>query len=633
MHHFFETIAIKRYQNICCEVNHLDGPMRDLPDEALMRKYQKLRRRRREGADLSDLLPTAFAIVREACRRTIGIRQYDLQIQAGAALVEGKVVEMKTGEGKTFVAPLAAALLALDPNGVHILTANDYLAGRDAEKLRPAYEMIGLHVGCVLADTPASRREQAYKCDVTYTTVVQLGFDFLRDYFRNDPKTLRQNDIWKFMRSNIDGTTRENRCLRGRHCCILDEVDSLLIDYARRPLSLSVQAENQHPPEVYRVTRNFVLTELTRDRDFEVDEVNRDVELTDEGIERVKSLQNEYSYLNLLSSEWEARVEEAISAELLFEKGVHYVLQNNCVCLVDQSSGRLMSGQRLGGELHQALEAKENVPIQPRQTVAKKITIQSLLRPYKHLAGMTGTAWEARREFQSVYNMKTVRFPPRLEDQTDVREPLLFSDNDARWRAVTDEIETEHAAGRPVLVGTRSVKSSEKLSDMLDQRGISHQLLNAVNEASEAEIIANAGEKGHVTVAAHMAGRGVEIALGDGVKDLGGMHVIATEFHPLHRMDRQLAGRTGRRGQPGSVRFFGCVEDDVFKSLTEREGKRLRALMPDDDRPVDYKEVSSFIEKAQRRFARHFAQVRKKLLSRDLMREEGERILFGQDKL
>ncbi|MBS3764265.1 MAG: preprotein translocase subunit SecA, partial [Planctomycetes bacterium] len=559
-------LTLRRYRKLTQRVEKHEAGFREEDDAQLREAYLELRKRRRKGAALDSLAPEVFALVRETSRRKINIRQYPMQVQAGFALAESNVLEMKTGEGKTFVAPLAAALYALDQNGVHVLTANDYLAGRDAEKLKPVYEQLGLKVSCVLADTPPRERAAAYNADITYTTVPQLGFDFLRQYFQEDPDSLRQRNMWKYMRSELDDSTREGRCLRGRYFAILDEVDSILIDYARRPLSISVQADIQHPAELYAVVRQFALTTLQEDKHYEIDKVERNVDLTDRGTEQIRTLSEEYGHWHLLEAEWEKRVEEALVAEYLYEKGTHYVIRQGTVCLIDQTSGRLMVGQRLGGELHQAVEAKEGVQICPRQEVAKKITVQSLIRPYDHLSGMTGTAWEAKRELSNVYSMKTVRFPPRRADQTEFRPDAAFAESDHRWEAVVEEVDAEHAKGRPLLVGTRSVEASEQLSEMLEEKGIEHDVLNAVNHEREAEIIAHAGEVGRVTVATNMAGRGVEITLGEGTADRGGIHVLGTERHLLGRMDRQLAGRTGRRGQPGSVHFFASLEDDIFEA-------------------------------------------------------------------
>ena len=628
-----KTLRRRRYRKQVEEINRLEERMRELADGEFPERLLALRRRRRKGARLEGLLPQMYALVREATRRGIGIRQYDVQVAAAIALAEGHIIEMNTGEGKSFVAPLAACLYALDRRGVHVLTANDYLAARDASLLRPVYNMLGLTVEAVLADTPPADRAKAYRADLTYTTVRQLGFDFLRQYFEQAPEALRKHDMWSFLRSDIDGSSREKRCLRGRHFAILDEVDSILIDYARSPLSISVEADIQRPAEVYVKARQFALDGLENLRDFTLDKVRRTVELTDSGRRKIRELQEDYGYLHLMDAEWEERLEEALAAEHLFKKGRDHVVRGQSILLVDQTSGRLMIGQRLGGELHQALEAKEGVLIQPRQKVARKITIQALIRPYENLAGMTGTAWEARGEFSSVYGMKTVRFAPRLPLRRERRPDLVFRDAEARWETVASEVEALHAAGRPILVGTGSVENSQILSRMLKDRGVPHEVLNAVDHAREAEIIAQAGQRGSVTVAAKMAGRGVEIKLGKGVEELGGMHVIGTERHILSRIDRQLAGRCGRRGQPGSVQFYASLEDGVLEVLPESARRRAGKYCRRGTDPHRSRELENLFDEAQAMFAARFAQIRKMLLVQDLAQEETQRILFGQQNL
>jgi preprotein translocase subunit SecA len=627
-----ETVQRRRLWRQIEQVNRLDPQMRTLADEEFPERMLDLRRRRRKGAQLSALLPEMYALVREASRRAIGVRPYDVQVAGALGLAEGRVIEMNTGEGKTFVAPLAACLYALDQRGVHVLTANDYLAGRDARLLEPVYSMLGLKVGMVLADTPARERAGAYRADVTYTTVPQLGFDFLRQYFEQAPDTLRQNDMWQYLHSEIDGTSREKRCLRGRYLAILDEADSILIDYARSPLSISVESEVQRPGEVYARARQFATAVLAERTEFTLDKVRRTVELTDKGKRKIPELNEEYGYLHLMDAEWEERVSEALRAEHLLRSGEHYVVQGGHVLLVDQTSGRLLIGQRLGGEAHQALEAKEGVQILPRQTVAKKITIQSLMRPYENLAGMTGTAWEARCAFAAVYGMRTIRFAPRLPLKRDRRPDRFFAQSDARWEAVAADIAAQHAAGRPILVGTRSVEKSQTLSRMLEEQNVPHRVLNAVDHAEEAEIIAEAGQKGSVTVATNMAGRGVEIKLGDGVADLGGMHVIGAERHTMARVDRQLAGRCGRRGQPGTVQFYGSLEDDMLEALPERRRKRLKRRHAGSG-PIRSADVPRLFDRVQRMFDARFAQMRRALLVQDLAQEEADRILFGQQNL
>jgi len=632
---FSESAARSRSAKVAAQVNRLEGQISKLADAELPERVLELRRRRRKGAELAELLPQMAALVREASRRAINVRQYDVQIAAASALSQGSVIEMNTGEGKTFVAPIAACLYALDGRGTHVLTANDYLAGRDAAMLKPLYNMLGFTVGVVLADTPVSERARAYRSDVTYTTVPQLGFDFLRQYFEQAPEALRKSDIWQFLRSDIDGSNQEKRALRGRYCAILDEVDSVLIDYGRSPLSISVLADTQRPAEVYVRARQFALGVLDSPADYSVDKVRRSVELTARGKRKIEQLQRDYGYLHLMDAEWEERLKEALLAEHLFRKGEHYVVQHQQgILLVDQTSGRLMIGQRLGGELHQALEAKEGVPIQPRQKVAKKITVQSLMRPYENLAGMTGTAWEIRRELSGVYNMKTIRFSPRLPLKRERRPDLFFADADARWEAVARDVAAEYAKGRPVLVGTRSVEKSRRLSELLDELKVPHQVLNAVDHANEAEIIAHGGEKGRVTVATNMAGRGVEIKLGKGVAELGGMHVVGTERHTVGRLDRQLMGRVGRRGQPGSAQFYASVEDDVLVVLSEGQRKRLkRKYARRGKNPWTSKRLEKLFNTVQAMFSQHFARIRRNLLLQDLAQEEADKILFGQQNL
>jgi len=631
---FLESLRHRRCWELVAGVNEFERQVSGLTADELRGRSMELRARRRRGEALLRLAPEMYALVREACRRVLDIRQYDVQVAGAAGLAGGCVIEMNTGEGKTFIAPMAACLYALDRRGVHVLTSNDYLAGRDHALLEPVYEMLGFTSRVVLSDTPVAQRARAYRADITYTTVRQLGFDFLRQYFQYAPEALRRRDIWRFLHSDIDGSTPEKQALRGRHFAVLDEVDSILIDSARAPLSLSVEAGIQRPAEAYERARAFALRALADGTDFTVDRARRKVELTDRGKAKIEELEKEYGYLHLMSSEWQERLEEALTAEHLFTRGEHYVVQGDEVLLVDETSGRLMLGQRLGEELHQALEAKEGVPVRPRRTTARKITVQGLIRAYENLAGMTGTAWEARGEFKSVYDMAMVRFAPRRPLRREFREDLFFCDSDARWEAVASAIQREHERGRPVLVGTRSVEKSQRLSEMLDQRGVPHQVLNAVDHAREAEIIAEAGLRGRVTVATRMAGRGVEIKLGEGVEELGGLHVIGTERDVLRRIDKQLAGRCGRRGQPGSIQFYASLEDDLLQILPERRrGNLKRRHRGRGGSAFASKQLESVFAKAQGMFARHYANVRQALLAEDLAEERADTILFGQQNL
>jgi len=631
---FGERRLHKRCWRVAAQVERLEPSVKDLSDKDLRHKVYDLRARLRDDkATLLSVMPEMFAIVREASRRTVDIRQYPLQIAGGAALAFGATMELNTGEGKTYITPLAACLRALEQRGVHVLTANDYLAGRDAELLRPVYELLGFSLGIIVADTAYDERPRALTADITYSTVPQLGYAYLREFFRQDADTLRQEDMWRFLRSDIDGVTREQRCLRGRHFAIMDEIDSILIDYARAPLSLSMQAEIQHPPEIYAISRAFALDSMEEETDFTIEKAKRQLELTDKGKKKAYELQKEYSYYHLLDSEWEDRVREALVIEHLYRQNEHYVIKQGIAVLIDETSGRLMLGQRLGGETHQALEHKEGLKIQPRQTVAKKITIQALLRPYKHLSGLTGTAWESRREFSSVYDMPVVRFAPRLPSQRVFRPDIFFSDPEDRWETVVEDVVREHAKGRPILVGTCTVEKSRHLSDLLEQRGISHDVLNAVDHANEAEIIAGAGQMNAVTVATNMAGRGVEIKLGDGVREVGGMHVIGSERHTTGRVDRQLGGRVGRRGAPGTVQFYVSTEDEVLRALPERRLKMMKRLLERAGGHTTSPTLSKYYSKAQDTFEHYYDMMRRRLLIADMAQEEADKILFGQQNI
>jgi len=615
-------------------VNALDGRMGKLPDTALREAAMALRGRRRKGSDLDSLAPEMFALVREATRRTINIRQYDIQMRAAAALSRGAVIQMNTGEGKTFVAPPAACLHALDGRGVHVLTANDYLAARDHALLKNVYNLIGFSCAVVLSDSSPADRAAAYRADVTYTTVQQLGFDFLRQYFDESPEGLRTRDMWQFLRSDIDGSSPDTRALRGRHCAILDEVDSILIDYARTPLSMTVEAKTQRPVEAYHIARKLALQVLRDSEDYTLDKGLRKVDLTPQGKRRIGDFQHEYGYLHLMDSDWEEFLQCALMAQYLFRRDEHYVVRSEKVLLVDQTSGRLMLGQRLGGELHQALEVKEGVPIHPRHSIVKKISIQSLIRPYRRLAGMTGTAWESRREFLSVYRMPTIRFATRLPLRRQQRPDLFFCHAEARWERVAADIRSCHNRGQPVLLGTRSVKEARLLSELLEEQNVPHEQLNAVDHAKEAQIIHEAGHKGRVTIAARLAGRGVEIKLAEGVEALGGLRVIGAERHVLRRFDGQLAGRCGRHGDPGSAQFYVTLEDEVFQLLSERRRRWFEKKYGSQSRNGFHsRELEREVARSQAKFAEHFAAIRKSLLAEELAKDRAESTLFGQGKL
>ena len=634
IHRLKEILRKRRYRRWNERVNDLEEGMKGLSNEDLPEKMSEFYRRRRKGEDLLDLLPEVFALVREASRRTIDIRQYDVQVRAAEALAEGRVIEMDTGEGKTFVAPLAAVLHALERRGVHVMTANDYLAERDHDILQPVYDSLGLSAGVILADSAPSQRRKAYNADITYTTVRQAGFDYLREYFQQTPEALRRRNMWAYLRSDIDGADPAKRALGGRHFAILDEADKILIDDGRKPLSITVEAETQRPKEVYTRAREFALQKLEKPEDYTVDKVRREIKLTDRGRGKIDRLQDRYGHLHQMFEDWVDRLKEALEAEHFLEEGTDYVVQKDQAVLIEPSSGRLMSGQRLGGELHQALEAKEGLPIRDRRRVAKKVTIQSLIRPYTHVAGMSGTVWEARREFSRIYEMEAVRFEPRKPRQRRWESDFFFVDSEARWQEVVRDIKDTHETGQPVLAATRSVDSSELLSSMLEAEGITHEVLNATDHAREAEILSDAGQKGSVTIAARLAGRGVEIKLGDGVAELGGLRVLGAQKNLVKRMDRQLAGRSARRGQPGSVQFYGSLDDELMRAIPDDRVEGLKKRFGEDgDGPFTHRTLQKTFDRAQQQFQRYFRQVRESLLAQDIAEEETDKMLFGQDKL
>ena len=626
-----DRLKRRRHLAAVATVRQLAKEMESLSDRDLRDRVHELKMRRHGGTELDGLLPTMFALVREAARRALDMVHYDVQLIGGMGLHERRVVEMETGEGKTLVAPLAACLFALAGRGVHVLTANDYLAARDAEWMGPLYELLGFRVAPVLCDTAPAQRDQAYQADVTYTTVRQLGFEFLRQCSAVERASLDGSGTWTYLASRLDGRDVADRCLRGRHFAILDEADSVLIDFARSPVTITEHAERQRPAEVYQIARRFALTQMSLGDDFTVDEGRRRLELTDKGKEGTHAIGDAHSQLDLMADEWEERVREALVAERLMTCGREYVVQDGRVEMIDEVTGRLMLGQRLGEEFHQALETKEGVPVQPRQTASKTITVQDLLRPYQHLAGMTGTAWAARAEFRKIYDLTVLRLPPRQLLRRTRRPDRMFRHAEARWDAVTEDICKAHSTGQPILVGTRTVKASEDLSERLQSRGVPHEVLNATRHAEEAAVIAKAGEKGHVTIATNMAGRGVEIPLGEGTAELGGLYVLGTERHEVARLDDQLAGRAGRRGEPGAIQFYASLEDDILKILPERRLKRLQrrydkaqgnALLP--------QRVAARFDDAQRRIERHFAEIRQALLKRQEHTQKTRELLYGK---
>ena len=643
--------VVKRLSPIAEAVNDLEAETAALDDASLRARTDQFRSRLDRGETPDDLLPEAFAVVREAARRAIGLRHFDVQIVGGVVLHQGKIAEMKTGEGKTLVATLAAYLNALEDGGVHVVTVNDYLARRDAAWMGAVYHLLGMTTtalqnqgalayrpdrehdnGAAPAEvmTPCSRQE-AYRADITYGTNAEFGFDYLRDN----------------MVADLD-----KRVQRPLSYAIVDEVDNILIDEARTPLIISGPAQDS-PSDYQKFSR--LVPQLSAETDFTVDEKHRAVSLSAEGIDRMERLlriKDLYGEDNLRTV---AFVENALKARVLFERDRDYVVKDGEVVIVDEFTGRLMPGRRYSEGLHQALEAKEGLRVQRESITYATITLQNYFRLYGKLSGMTGTAATEAEEFWKIYKLDVVVIPPnRVNARTDAGD-LIYSTEQGKWRAVADEIEDRHTAGQPVLVGTVDIAKSEHLSEMLKRRRVRHEVLNAKHHEREAQIVAEAGRPGAVTVATNMAGRGTDIILGgspdsrsesewrrdhDRVVDAGGLHVIGTERHEARRIDNQLRGRSARQGDPGSTRFYVSLEDDLMRRFA---GDRIKSIMTwtgiDEDTPLENKMITKTIENAQVKVEAHHFDTRKHLVDyddvvnthREVIYEERDKVLRGAD--
>jgi preprotein translocase subunit SecA len=561
------------------------------------------------------------------------MRHFDVQIIGGTALYHRCVAEMETGEGKTLVAPLAACLHALAGQYVYIVTVNDYLANRDAEWMRPVYEALGFTVRPVICDTTPKDRMRAHTANVIYTTVREVGYDFLREAMSSDPRksVYFGNLNWLLLHPDSTQKQRDSVCLHGRNFAILDEADSVLIDFARAPLSMSEPDEETRPAKVYEIADEACRTLKKGEKeDYILEEAKHKVELKDGGKAKASELAARYSQFKMLAITWEERLQDALYANYIMVKDRDYMVQDNTAILVDEITGRKMTGLRMGKEMHQALEAKERIPIQPNTKVARSITIQRLFEPFKKLAGMSGTAWEARREFRRVYKMSVFSIPSNRPMCRFWHPDLIFRKEEERWDAVVEDIARRHATGQPILIGTRSVGKSELLSEKLKARGIDHAVLNARRHAEEAAIITNAGQKGAVTISTAMAGRGVDIKLGPGVKELGGLHIIGTERHELRRLDKQLGGRCGRQGDPGSVQYFASLDDEILKIIPEKKHKRFLRRYDNRQGPLRDRAVAAAYNRVQRLFEWYFAEVRKSTLEREKYEEKMSEHLYGR---
>jgi preprotein translocase subunit SecA len=604
-----EGRTLKRMQERVREINGLEAEVEALSDDDLRAKTEEFRQRFDEGEELDELLPEAFACVREAARRTVGMRPFDVQLIGGMVLHEGRIAEMKTGEGKTLVATLPLYLNAIAQVNVHLVTVNDYLARRDAEWMRPVYEALGVTVGVIQSNMPddweQTNRRAAYACDITYGTNSEFGFDYLRDNMAVD----------------ITQTVQ-----RGHHFAIVDEVDSILIDEARTPLIISGQPE-QAAETYYSFAR--VVRDLVPGDDYEVDEKFQTAAPTEEGVEKVEralKVENLYAPEN---GQLVNHLIQAIKAKELYKRDDEYVVIDGEVKIVDEFTGRIMEGRRWSEGLHQAVEAKENVKIQEENVTVATVTIQNYFRMYEKLSGMTGTAATEAAEFHEIYGLEVVPVPthkPMIRlDQND----QIYRTKDEKFGAVVEDIVERHALGQPVLVGTISVEVSEHLSTLLSRRGVPHEVLNAKNHEREALIIEKAGEPGAVTIATNMAGRGVDIKLGHGVADLGGLYVLGTERHESRRIDNQLRGRSGRQGDPGESRFYLSAQDEVIRLFA---GERIYKILdsrfgPPDGEPIEAKMLTSRIEGAQKKVEEfHFVNRKNVVKYDDVLNEQREQV-------
>ncbi|RKX48091.1 MAG: preprotein translocase subunit SecA [Thermotogae bacterium] len=585
---------LKKYSALVKKINTLAGEMEALPAEQFPEKTEEFKERLKKGEALDSLMPEAFALVREAAKRTVGMWPFDVQVMGAIALHEGKIAEMKTGEGKTLVATMPMYLNALTEKGAHLATVNDYLAKRDANWMGPVYEYLGLTVGYIQSSMEPSKRKLAYQCDVTYGTANEFGFDYLRDNLVYD---------------------LENKVQRGHNYVIVDEADSILIDEARTPLIISGPSADSS--SMYRQFA-FIAKRFTIDEDFTVNEKERTVSLTDKGIEKAEKLLNLENLYDPNNYKYLFHLLNALKARMLFKKDVDYIVNDGEVIIVDEFTGRLLPGRRYSEGLHQAIEAKENVKIREESMTFATITFQNYFKMYEKIAGMTGTAATEEAEFISIYGAEVVVIPTNKPVVRKDRDDLIYRTLEEKYEAVVAEIEKRYKKGQPVLVGTTSIEKSELISSKLRKKGIPHEVLNAKRHEREAEIVAKAGEKGTVTIATNMAGRGTDIKLGEGVKELGGLFVLGTERHESRRIDNQLIGRSGRQGDPGESRFFLSLEDDLIRLFGgEKIGSVMNTLKMKPGEPIEHPLLSKIINSAQKKIEGIHFSIRKRLYELD----------------
>ena len=602
-----EYKELKRFDKLADEIISLEDSMANLKDEDFKNKTNEFKERLSKGETLDDILVQAFALAREACYRGIGEKPFKVQIIGGLAIHYGNIAEMKTGEGKTLTTVLPAYVNSLTGKGVHVVTTNEYLSDRNANWMKPIYDLLGVSVGVNLRDMTPKEKQDVYNCDITYSTNNEIGFDYLRD-----------NMV----------VNKEDRVQRPLNYCIIDEVDSILIDEARTPLIISGGKANSN--SLY-IEANRAVKNLKEDEDYTVDLKTKSVSLTEEGSKKIEKILNVKNLYDIDNASLVHHLNQALKANYAFAKDVDYVVSDGQVIIVDQFTGRLMQGRQYSDGLHQAIEAKEGVTINVETKTMATITFQNLFRMYNKLSGMTGTAKTEEEEFRNIYNMYVICIPTNKPVIREDLADLVYATEKGKYKAIINTVKEIHSKGQPILIGTISVESNEHLSGLLKKAGLPHEVLNAKNHEREAEIIAKAGEKGAITLATNMAGRGTDIKLGEGVKELGGLCVIGTERHESRRIDNQLRGRAGRQGDPGMSQFFVSFEDDLMRRFgTDRIKMMLQSLGVDDDMAIRSKTLTKSIETAQKRVEGNNYDIRKSLLDYDNVLNEQREIIYNK---
>ena len=598
---------VKKMRKIVDHINELEPNYVKLSDANLVAKTDEFKRRLQKGETLDDILPEAFAVCREASKRVLGMRHFDVQMLGGICLHRGNIAEMRTGEGKTLVATLAVYLNALFGKGVHVVTVNDYLATRDSEQMGRLYNFLGLSTGLIVANLDYNQRKEAYAADVTYGTNNEFGFDYLRDNMVSDVSQMVQRPL---------------------NYAIVDEVDSILIDEARTPLIISGPG-SRSTDNYYKLAQ--VVPHLVKDEDYTIDEKQKTIAPTDSGITKVEKMLGIENLYDADNIELNHLLGASLRAYAMMHRDTDYVVKDGEVVIVDEFTGRLMFGRRYSDGLHQAIEAKEGLKVERESQTLASITFQNYFRMYEKLSGMTGTAKTEEKEFNDIYGLEVIPIPPnRPLIRVDLPD-LIFKSKAAKYRAVVRNAVERHQTGQPILIGTTSITQSEELSDMLLRAGVPHKVLNAKHHEQEAEIVANAGQMGMVTIATNMAGRGTDITLGEGVPELGGLAILGTERHESRRIDNQLRGRAGRQGDPGSSQFFLSLEDDLMRIFgADNISGIMDKLGMEEDEPIEHSLITKSIERAQKKVEDHNYNIRKYILEYDDVMNQQREVLYEQ---